>query len=524
MISSESPAAPQATHRRWWLGAIVACMAGLVTALLGFVLAGLGMGFANATASGTGMAAVLVGLWTVLAAKGIAWGRRATYLGLSLGWLWLLIRIIWDWPATASSGIVLLLLVPALSVPLVAVWLVLVTVAGLAGAVRSWRMIRRGRPSAPEDRQRTRSRTAIGLAVRLTVLVAVTLLVPRLVWQDRGQKLQALAEQYASGPQQAGQAPVLGACSMVFLGYELTQHAPAGQGREAAREAAYASALRDVNAELASFVQAGSKYVRVGASGDQLVEDKPDQERVDDQYVHQIRDTGISLVLVDTQHPQAFRDRKLGWDEFCRFQQERIAYYQQRYRPQVYFVVCEPLSYHAFILAKDVAFSAEAWAHQLAAMCRLVKSLDAGTQTGICLLVTDDHQDEWDVWTRMKTLPELDILSVEIYEPKNFPQTQQRLAEYGHPRETGKRFWIAETYNGWALCGQRDWDQDAAWLRLTSRFAGVVQADTVLVWSFGTFVPGGSYWDFGRGELAERWKVHRELSVVGRTFAELQSP
>jgi len=285
MISSESPGAPQSTHRRWWLGAIVACIAGLVTALLGFVLAGVGMGFANATASGTGMAAVSVGVWTVLAAKGIAGGRRATYLGLSLGWLWLLIRIIWDWPATASSGIVLLMLVPALSVPLVAVWLVLVTVAGLAGAVRSWRMIRHGRPSAPNDRQRSRHRTAIGLAVQLTVLVAVTLVVPRWVRQDRGQKLQALAEQYSSGPQQAGKAPVFGACSMVFLGYELTQHAPAGQGREAAREAACASALRDVNAELASFVQAGSKYVRVGASGDQLVEDKPDQERVDDQYV-----------------------------------------------------------------------------------------------------------------------------------------------------------------------------------------------------------------------------------------------
>ena len=64
MISSESPAAPPSNHRRSWLLAIVACAAGLLTALLGFVLAGVGMGFANATASGTGMAAVFVGLWT----------------------------------------------------------------------------------------------------------------------------------------------------------------------------------------------------------------------------------------------------------------------------------------------------------------------------------------------------------------------------------------------------------------------------------------------------------------------------
>jgi hypothetical protein len=70
---------------------------------------------------------------------------------------------------------------------------------------------------------------------------------------------------------------------------------------------------------------------------------------------------------------------------------------------------------------------------------------------------------------------------------------------------------------------QRHWEQDVVWLRLASRFAGVVEADTVLVWSFGTFVPGSSFWDFGRGRLAERWEASRELSVVGHTFAELQS-
>lgn len=516
-------AAPTVNRRRSWLLAIVACITGLLTALLGFVVAGVGMGFANATASGTGIAAVVLGLWTSLAARGISGRRPVTYLGLGLGWLWLLIRIVRDWPATASSGIVVLLLVPALSVPAIAIWLILVILTGFVGALRCWQIVRRGQDSDSQDRQQIRFRTALGLLIRLAVLLAVTLAVPGLVWQGRGKKLQELVEAYAPGPDQAGKGPTLGACSMVFLGYELTQHAPAAKEVNAKREAAYELALRDAEAELASLVQAGAKYVRVGASGDQLLEDKPDQERIDDEYVERIRRTGVPLVLVDTQHPQALRNRKLSWDEFCQFQHDRIAYYQRRYKPQVYFVVCEPQSYHGFILAKGVAFSPDAWAAQLAEMCRLVKSLDVGTQTGICLLVGDDHKSEWDVWTKMRKLPELDILAVEIYEPENFQQTQERLTEYGHPAKTGKRFWIAETYNGWALCGQRNWEQDAAWLRLASRFAGVVQADTVLAWSFCTFVSGGSFWDFGRGKLAERRQAHSELSVVGRTFAELQS-
>ena len=185
-------------------------------------------------------------------------------------------------------------------------------------------------------------------------------------------------------------------------------------------------------------------------------------------------------------------------------------------------MVCEPLSYHHFFLAPEVEFSADAWAEQLFAVCRLVKSIDPKTRTGICLLVLDDHEPEWEVWSRMRRLPELDILSVEIYEPKNFRQTQARLQRYGHPSQTGKAFWIAETYNGWALAGDRRWDQDAAWLWLARDFARTIDAETVLVWTFGAFVPGGSFWDFVRGSLHERWEAGGgELSIVGRAFADL---
>ena len=33
-----------------------------------------------------------------------------------------------------------------------------------------------------------------------------------------------------------------------------------------------------------------------------------------------------------------------------------------------------------------------------------------------------DRKPEWDVWTKLRELAELDILSVEIYEPQNFRQ------------------------------------------------------------------------------------------------------
>jgi hypothetical protein len=511
--------APQPRSR--WL-AICALVAGAVTILLGLVLLGVGMGFANATACGTGAAGMVVGLWSMLAARGVARRHLATYIGLGLAWLWLVGRIVIDFPATAASGIVVLFLIPMVGVPLGLTWLLLVVSGGLAGLIRLWVIWRSWRSDRGPPAMRRPLRSYFGVAVRLAVLAGITLVVPQLVWNARKKTISQLAQQYAAEADSKTKQPNLGACSMVFLGYELTQHGEQWGKTGDDRQAGYETTLRDAEADLASIAKAGARYVRVGASGDQLLEEKPDQEAIDDRYIAALRHTGIPLVLVDTQHPKVTRQRKLDWAEFCSFQRDRIGYYQRRYHPAVYFVVCEPMTYHGFALRREVAFSAEAWADQISEMCRLIKSIDLGTRTGICLLVGDDHKPEWDVWTKLRDLAELDILSVEIYEPQNFRQTQERLAEYGHPHKANKTFWIAETYNGWALCGDRRWEQDAAWLGVAADFARVVDAETVLVWTFGSFVPGGNFLDFGKGKLAERWGEGQTLSRVGQAFAGLQ--
>ena len=511
-------------RRRSALLAVGTVVAGLLTGLVGFVMFGMGMGFSNATAGGTGAAGLGVGLWMVLAVRGVARRRLSTFIGLGLAWAWLIGRVVVDLPAVVVSGVVMVFLLSAVAVPVVLAWIVSVVLAGVGGLVRmigAYRLWRR----APAGERRGVGRPAVGLGLRLALLAAVTLLVPPLLWAERGRTLAELARRYAPPDGGERRRPDFGACSVVFLGYELTQADPGTSKTHEERLAACANRLADAKADLASIAAAKARYVRMGASGDHLFKNDPDraafQETLDDQYMDEVRRTGIPAVLVDTQHPQRL-GKRLDWREFCEFQRRRIEYYQRRYHPSVYLVVCEPMNYHYFFLRPDAAYSAQAWAAQLSDMCRLVKSIDPATRTGICLLVMDDKKPEWDVWTRMKTLPELDVLSVEIYSPENFRQTEERLKEFGHPAETGKTFWIAETYNGWALCGDRRWDQDVAWLHVARDFGPVVQAEAVLVWTFGTFVGGGNFYDYGKGRLHERWESTGTLSTVGRGFADLQ--
>ena len=509
------PASPAANRSRWL--AILCLAAGALSLIVGASVALAGLGFANATACGSGLGLAVTGVWMMLAYKGLSRRRRLTYLGLGLAWTWLFVRIFLDFPAVGSAAILFLFLIPGISLPIGLMWALLVLASGLGGVTRLARMLR-GREIGPWPR-----RSAWVTGGLLGLLVLTTYAMPELSWNFRGQRIQQLGTKYSAATPRRTAPVTFGACSMSFLGYSLTQHGAENTGEERARQEIFERALADAEAELASVKAAGARYFRLGASGDQLLVSKPRQEEIDERYMAAVQRSGLGVVLVDTQHPEVCKKRKLTWAEFCQFQKDRIGYYQKRYHPAVYIVVCEPMSYHRFALTPATRYSAADWGNQLSDMCRLVKSINPATRTGICLLVMKDKGPEWEVWSRMKNLPELDILSVEIYQPEDFASTEERLKKFGHPHATGKQLWIAETYNGWALNGARRWDQDAAWLKVSRDFARAVDAETVLVWTFGTFVPGGSFWDFGRGKLRQKWGAGGRLSVVGEAFRSVSA-
>ena len=44
----------------------------------------------------------------------------------------------------------------------------------------------------------------------------------------------------------------------------------------------------------------------------------------------------------------------------------------------------------------------------------------------------------------------------------------------------------------------------------------MVDAETMLVWTIGSFVPGGNFLDFGNGKLSERWGEWKEILLEDR--------
>ena len=272
-LSKESSSGSATVHtvRRSPYLAGCGVVAGLLTVVVGLAVFGMGMAFANATACGTGAAGVFVGLWTVMAVRGVARRRLRTLAGLSLAWTWFIGRVLVDSPATVTSAVVLGSLTAAISLPLGFAWLLLVVGDGSAGLLRTIGAYRRWRREPVQDESGGASRTVRGLGIRLGLLVAITLLTPQGVWWMRGREIAELARRYAL-PHGAARRPVdFGACGVLFLGYESTRESAKAGKTEAQRLAIYDRTLADALADLEAIVAAGARYVRVGASGDHLL-------------------------------------------------------------------------------------------------------------------------------------------------------------------------------------------------------------------------------------------------------------
>lgn len=516
-MPAEATRSTRAQRCRWLT--MVSAATGATSIVLGLGLAVFGLGFATTSATGTGMAIAVAGVWSLAAMRGIWHGRRSTALFLLLAWAIVLVRLAVDFPSSSSSLVLALFLLPALTIPVGLLWIL------SAGTLVTGLLVRVARRADQTGREPGKhAYRLVTPTIALLVLLAAMFGTPHLVGMDRASKISRLEPRYRSMAEtNSAPRPRLGACTMTFLGYSLTERGDSKKPGER-RNRAFELSLGDAIAEIHSIAAARAEYIRAGASGDQFIVSKPDQERIDDAFVEAIRATGRKLVLVDTQHPKFAQKRKLSWAEFCAFHERRIMYYQRRYQPAVYQLVCEPMSYHDFVINRESPYSAELWAQQLASMCRRVKSLAPETRTAICLLVAPEKKPEWLVWEKLRELPELDILCVEIYQPEDFARTLERLGEHGHPVKYGKQFWVAETYNGWAMGPGRRWDLDARWVTLAHDFGKAAGAEAVMVWTFGTFAEGGSFWDFMlAGAYARRWQ-ERGLSVIGKEFQRLAEP
>lgn len=475
-----------------------------------------------------GPALLLVGGGVVLFATRGVWNGRRTPLLITLGTLLVLAVVGYLWstfvPAAAALsplGTIGILFAPAILL------VALALIAALALHVITLFYWKRLNPVVP------RGLVVWGVGIGVVVLLAVGF-----HFLQQSQRQSWLDERRDDWTAEAAPGSlILGANANITLGYSFATANEDDDPRFDLRMA-----------ELEALLDANVATVRLGASGDMWLEeeqprlfdsggegDDEDAEPTEDErqeaaeriarqqayeadYMARIQEAGAELHLSDSQYSPyllvwANDDGDIPWTDFAALHEDRVRRYAQVYQPARYEVVTEPNAYgeySAIDLPDDEAERLELWVAHTETLRDAVHEESPDTQIGVTIAIQSDF--DLDYYERILALDGIDFVSFRVYQPGAFEVIEDILAERGHPRDSGKALWLAETWYGYCLAPQRSMALDAEWLEVAVAFAQKESISGVMPSDYGCFLQkGGTLFSDtvdigGRTEVWETWR------------------
>ncbi len=263
-------------------------------------------------------------------------------------------------------------------------------------------------------------------------------------------------------------------------------------------------------------VESGVEIIRIGALDDAWRRGDTREIVLADKLVAKIRESGLKLLMVDTQHSEYLSKHPVTWDQFRSIHLQRVKRFTRRYHPDFYVVVTEPSTYlHWGIQGRP---DIKEWVRLTRSAAEAVKQIRPGTKTGICIDVGDRYNEEY--YRRVLALQDLDIVGMEIYKPSQFAEAEALLSD--HPHRHGKALWLFETWSGMPYpftnvpTKERE---DAKWIEASVYFAQRHQYDAYLVWPFQYFITYDRDYDrTGRVDYTGRT---RPFSVFKKLVGEI---
>jgi hypothetical protein len=322
----------------------------------------------------------------------------------------------------------------------------------------------------------------------------------------------------------------MGATENVTLGYSFVTAEPTDNNR------------LDVQlAELDAAVQGGASVIRVSAGGDMLLEaqtprlfqDSNDaagqqkaadriarQEAAEKEYMDKLAAGGVKLDISDSQYSPYLlvwandnASKKVSWDDFTAFQEQRIRHYAGLYKPYAYEIVNEPDAYtqYSAIEFPQDANRLDLWVAQTEKLITDMHEVSPDTKIGVAVSLQSDFDKQF--YQRALTIDGIDFIGVRIFQPADFQAILNLLAQDGSPMDHGQEMWILETWYGYCLAPQRSMALDSTWLDTVAAFAAKEKMSAVFTNDFGCFLqPGGTLFQTsvnldGRTDVWKQWQA-----------------
>jgi hypothetical protein len=322
----------------------------------------------------------------------------------------------------------------------------------------------------------------------------------------------------------------MGATENVTLGYSFVTAEPTDNNR------------LDVQlAELDAAVQGGASVIRVSAGGDLLLEaqtprlfqDSNDaagkqkaadriarQEAAEKEYMDKLAAGGVKLDISDSQYSPYLlvwandnASKKVTWDDFTAFQEQRTRHYAGLYKPYAYEIVNEPDAYtqYSAIEFPQGSNMLDLWVAQTEKLISDMHEVSPDTKIGVAVSLQSDFDKQF--YQRALTMDGIDFIGVRVFQPADFQAIQDLLAQDGSPMAHSQEMWILETWYGYCLAPQRSMTLDSTWLDTVAAFAAKEKMSAMFTNDFGCFLqPGGTLFQTsvnlnGRTDVWRQWQA-----------------
>lgn len=221
--------------------------------------------------------------------------------------------------------------------------------------------------------------------------------------------------------------------------------------------------LSELKEQLRVVEETGADVIRIDIDYEAWMTDNQDNIRRHDELIKQIRGDGKKLMLAD-RGAAGFTKNRVSWEYFKQQHLKHTRIFMERYKPDYYIVVKEPIWYVKFKPMIHTDTTPEMWYELASDACNIVKKINPDTKCAIAVYPSGDREKEFFKLTA--DIKNLDIMGVDCYDNNDLQITGRDLIPIIPP---DKETWMLESWNGGASSYLQPWKEkeDAQWIRKT---------------------------------------------------------
>jgi len=219
--------------------------------------------------------------------------------------------------------------------------------------------------------------------------------------------------------------------------------------------------INELKEQLKVIEKTGVDIIRIDIDYEAWMKNDRDNIKRHDDIIKQIRNDDKKLMLAD-RGAASFVKNKVAWKYFREQHLKHTRIFMERYKPDYYVVVKEPIWYTDFNQMISTNTTPEMWYELAFEACNIVKEVNFKTKCGIAVYPSGHRENEF--FALAANISNLDIMGVDCYDKNDLQVTTDNLISL---LPSDKEIWMLESWNGGGSSYLQPWkkDEDAEWIR-----------------------------------------------------------